>query len=548
MIEESDRGILDRLAQAEARFRAVIERNADAIIVIDRGGLVRFANDAALNLFGRSADELLDSPFGFPMLAGETTELDLPRADGARVVEMRVVESEWEDEPALLASLRDVTERKEAEQVSRHLFEVQAARDAAEEAARRFRFLADCSRRLSSSLDYEAVIAALPQLCVDGIADWAILYMVREDGTVERLQVAHRDPSKRETIHAMRDMPFRPNEGHPVQKVIDEREALLVKRIQPDELATYNADETYLALVRQLGVTSYMIVPMVARDRAVGAISLVASDPDREFGDDDLALARDLALRAALALDNARLYRVAQAANQAKTDILAVISHDLRTPLSSIMGYADLLLMGVPEPLSEGTSEKVGRIRTSANHLLYLIDELLAYARLDAGHDVANFRGIDARDVVADVASVIEPLVTERGLVLSVSVPDQPVRCRTDPDKLRQILVNLAWNAIKFTPSGEVGVSVEAAQGEIRFQVRDTGIGIAPENIERVFEPFWQVEHTRRGPEEGTGLGLSVVQRLSHLLGGRVSVQSELGAGSTFTVHMPCDGAATAAS
>ena len=531
----------ERLARAESRFRAVIERNADAIIVIDHAGVVRFANDAALTLFRRSADELVGSPFGFPMLAGETTELDLPLASGARVVEMRVVESEWEGQPALLASLRDVTERKEAEQASRRLFEARAARDAAVEAARRFRFLADCSRRLSSSLDYDAVLEALPQLCVDGIADWAILYMVREDGTIERMEVAHRDPSKRDTMRALRDMPFRPGEGHPVQRVIDEREPLLVQRVGSEQLASFSTDETYLDFVRQLGITSYMIVPMIARDRVVGAIALVASDPAREFGDDDLALARDLALRAALALDNARLYRMAQEANRAKTDILAVISHDLRTPLSSIIGYADLLIMGVPETLAESSAGQVERIRTSANHLLYLIDELLAYARLDAGRDVANARDADACEILDEVASVIEPLVTERGLALEVRRPDAPLACRTDPDKLRQILVNLAWNAVKFTPSGTIGIGVESAGPMLRFHVRDTGIGIAPEHVERVFEPFWQVQQTRRGPEEGTGLGLSVVQRLSVLLGGRVSVVSEPGAGSTFTVTVPRD-------
>jgi len=385
------------------------------------------------------------------------------------------------------------------------------------------------------------VIAALPQLCVDGIADWAMLYMVGDDGAIERLQVAHRDPSRSETMRAMRDMPFRPSAGHPVQKVIAEREPLLVKRMGPEQLATYYADQTYLALVHQLGVTSYMIVPMVARDRALGAIALVASDPEREFGDDDLALARDLALRAALALDNARLYRMAQEANRAKTDILAVISHDLRTPLSSIMGYSDLLLMGIPETLSQDSGEKVGRIRTAANHLLYLIDELLAYARLDAGRDVAKVRAMDARDIVADVASVIDPLVTERGLQLRVSTPDRPIPCRSDPDKLRQILVNLAWNAIKFTPQGRIEVGLDRSGSQLRFHVRDTGIGIAPEHLERVFDPFWQVQHTRRGPEEGTGLGLSVVQRLTHLLGGYVRVQSEPGVGSTFTVSIPSD-------
>lgn len=538
-----------RLARAEARFRDIIERNADAIIVIDRGGTVRFANPAASELFGRDHEQLVGTDFGFPMLAGETTELDLPRSDGARVVEMRVVESEWEGQPALIASLRDITERKESEAAARHLFEAQAARSAAEEAAKRFRFLADCSRRLSSSLDYQAVIDALPQLCVDGIADWAILYVVSDEGRVERLQVAHRDASKQELIRTLRDMPFEPTDEHPVMKVLREREPLLARRVEPGVLDTYSATEGYVDLINQLGITSYMIMPMIARGRALGAIALVASAPNREFGDDDVALARDLALRAALALDNARLYRVAQEANQAKTDFLAVISHDLRTPLSSILGYSELLLMGVPETLGTASAEQVRRVRTAGNHLLYLIDELLSYARLDAGRDVVNARPFDARDVIDDVASVVKPLAQERGLDLVVTRPPDPIPCETDPDKLRQILTNLAWNAIKFTEQGVVGLEVARHGEQVHFRVRDTGVGIAPEHVDRIFQPFWQVRQGRRGPEDGTGLGLSVVQRLTELLGGNVSVESRLGEGSTFTVVVPArpgDGPAVA--
>ena len=537
-MSEAD-ALRQQLAQAEARFRAIIERNADAIIVIDEGGVVRFANRVAAQLFARDHSALIGTDFGFPMLAGETTELDLPRADGARVVEMRVVESEWEGHPALIASLRDITERKEAEAAARHLFEEQAARAAAEQAAKRFRFLADCSRRLSSSLDYQAVIDALPQLCVDGIADWAILYVVNDDGRVERLQVAHRDASKQEQIRALRDMPFEPTEEHPVMQVLREREPVLARRIQPGVLDSYSTTEGYVDLVRQLGITSYMIVPMIARGRAMGAIALVASDPAREFGDDDIALARDLALRAALALDNARLYRVAQEANQAKTDFLAVISHDLRTPLSSILGYSELLLMGVPEALSDVSAEQVRRVRTAGNHLLYLIDELLAYARLDAGRESANPRAIDAREVVQDVAGVIKPLAESRGLQLHATLPARPITCHSDPDKLRQILTNLAWNAIKFTEEGEVWLAVAEQGGQVRFRVQDTGVGIAPEHLDHIFQPFWQVREGRRGPEDGTGLGLSVVQRLTEMLGGHVGVESRPGEGSTFTVSIP---------
>jgi signal transduction histidine kinase len=341
------------LEESRARFRDVIERNADAIVVVDHLGIVRFANGMAAELFRTPRDELPGTPFGFPVVLGETTELDLPYGAEARVVEMRVVESGWEGETAYIASLRDVTDRKRSEEAARNL--------------------------------------------------------IRE-----------------------------------------------------------------------------------------------------------------------------------QAANRAKSHLLAVISHDLRTPLNAIMGYAQLLQMGLPDRLSEAGNERVERIRSSAMHLLFLIDELLSFARLDAGREEVRIADVEARAIVADVAAVAEPLAAERQLALRVAVPDGPVAMRTDPDRLRQILLNLVGNAIKYTESGEVALELEQpADGKVRFRVRDTGIGIDACDLERIFEPFWQVAPGQRSREEGTGLGLSVVRGLVRLLGGEISVESELGRGSAFSVLLP---------
>jgi PAS domain-containing protein len=172
-------GELDR---SRARFQDVIERNPDAILVVDADGVIRFANPRAAELFRTPSEELVGTTFGFPMVAGETTELDLLHDGGARIVEMRVVESEWDREDACIASLRDVTERRHAEESARRLIREQAARSAAEAAADRFRFLAEASRLLSTPLDYEETLRILGRLCVDQIADWAIIYVVDEQG------------------------------------------------------------------------------------------------------------------------------------------------------------------------------------------------------------------------------------------------------------------------------------------------------------------------------------------------------------------------------
>ncbi len=530
------------LEQSEARFRDVIERNADAIVVVDRTGTIRFANRAAALLFRRRRDELTGTPFGHPVVAGETTELDLWRGGDPRVVEMRVVESEWEGEEARIATLRDITERRESEASARALFEEQTARAAAEVAARRFRLLAEASKLLASSLDHRDTFASLARMCVDSLADWVVIYVSDDQGVPQRLEAAHRDRARNGALRRLLRERIDPRGNHPVLRVLQTHEPVFVPNVDDAALAELTQDDTHRELLRQLGVKSLMLVPLIARDRCLGAIAFVAGDEAKAFDESDLAQVQDLALRAALAVDSSRLYREAQDANRAKSDLLAVISHDLRTPLNAIMGFAELLEMGIPDELTPASLERVDRIRASARHLLYLIDELLSFARLDAGHESVEPQEVDARIVAKDVAAVVEPLALKKNLSFHVDIDDTPALLRTDPDKLRQVLLNLASNALKYTEHGSVRLGVHGpADGAIILRVTDTGVGIAQDHLPHIFEPFWQVHATRGTPDGGTGLGLSVVERLVRLLGGTVSVESRSGDGSTFAVTLPQD-------
>jgi signal transduction histidine kinase/PAS domain-containing protein len=527
------------LERSRTRFQDVIERNADAILVVDREGEIRFANSMAAVLFRSDRAALIGTPFGFPVLLGEATELDLPDNGSSRVVEMRVVESEWEGEPAFIASLRDITDRKRAEEDARNLIREQAARGAAEVAAARFRFLAEASTLLALPLDDGETLTTLARLCVSDIADWAVVYLLNDEGVLERIEVAHREPELAEAAAALRESPIETNSAHPAHEVLRTGEPLLMRHVTPADLERMTANAPHLALARRLGVESLMIVPLVARDRGLGAIALISASPDRRFDEEDLAVARDLGLRAALAVDNARLFREAQEANRGKSDLLAVISHDLRTPLNAIMGYSELLSMGIGGALTSTGQQHVERVRMSAMHLLYLIDELLSFARLEAGQQQIRLQDVDACAIVEEVTAVLEPLAGERGLNLRVEA-DGPVVLRTDPARLRQVLLNLVGNAIKYTPQGEVCLEARTgAGGAAEFRIRDTGVGIASEHLPRIFEPFWQVDSSERARHGGTGLGLSVVRRLVHLLAGSIDVESEVGRGSVFTVSLP---------
>jgi signal transduction histidine kinase len=280
------------------------------------------------------------------------------------------------------------------------------------------------------------------------------------------------------------------------------------------------------------------VLPIVAIAQKLGDVVLFATDAD-ELNEADVALAENLVARAALAISNARLYSHAREANQTKTELLAVISHDLRTPLNSIIGYGQLLEMGIPEPLPAGSRERVQRMLQSSNHLLYLIDELLGFARLEGNHEDVHVAPCDVGGVIRQVAQLMEPMAQAKGLVLRLHLPKRAPIVPTDADKLRQVLVNLVGNAVKYTETGSIDLALEAADGRVEVRVTDTGVGIAAEDLPYIFKPFWQVDRTQRTNGGGTGLGLSVVQNVVRLLGGRISVHSKPDAGTTFTVVLP---------
>jgi PAS domain S-box-containing protein len=229
----------------------------------------------------------------------------------------------------------------------------------------------------------------------------------------------------------------------------------------------------------------------------------------------------------------------AEAASRAKSQFLAVISHELRTPLTAVIGYSDLLETGVLGELQEPQKQPLSRIRHSAWHLVELIDEILSFSRAEAGKEQVRLQETDAADVVGSVVSLLEPEATRRGVRLNGHVP-VPARVITDSGKLRQIVMNLVGNAVKFTDQGEVSVLIETSDGgSITIRVRDTGPGIPPDQLEHIFEPFTQCdqEHTRE--KGGAGLGLAVSRRLARLLGGDVHVESVPGLGSTFSLTLP---------
>jgi signal transduction histidine kinase len=273
-----------------------------------------------------------------------------------------------------------------------------------------------------------------------------------------------------------------------------------------------------------------------ASERALRFLSEALSPYELTFRGfrDTVAQLQDLTRR----LEGARAEAVT--ANRAKSRFLAVMSHELGTPLSAIIGYADLLLMGTPEPLPEGAArEQVTRILANARHLLQLVDEVLSFSRLEARGVEIHLEPTDQREVIRDVVAIIEPLAQERQLQFELHAPDPPTSIETDPGKVRQILVNLLSNSVKFTERGSVRLVVRREDACEVFEVQDTGIGIAAEHQETIFEPYKQVDPGPKRRAKGTGLGLTVSREFARLLGGSLDVTSTPGKGSTFTLRIP---------
>ncbi|HYX26379.1 MAG TPA: ATP-binding protein [Thermoanaerobaculia bacterium] len=424
--------------------------------------------------------------------------------------------------------------------------DVAERRDAAE-SARRLALLAELGRQLSSSLDYQEMLGFLPELMVQELADLAILDVFDERGEIRRAAVACRDPEHREIVEELRQR-YPPKVGAPAGMglVLRTGEPVLTPEITEEQIRAAAQDEHHLELLLRLRTTSSMLVPLVAHGRVLGALALSLTHGERRYGPADLAFAEDVGQRAALALDNARLYaqtqeyvRQLEAADRRKDEFLAMLAHELRNPLGAIANAGHVL-----DRRAEGdprTRELVAVVGRQIRHLARLVDDLLDVSRFSHGHIELHKAPLELRRAVEGAVEAARPLVEQRRQTLALSLADEPLWLEADATRIEQVLSNLLHNAAKFTPpGGRIELAARRDGGEVVIAVRDDGAGISPDLLPRIFDLFVQEERSLDRSHGGLGIGLTLVRSLVERHGGTIAAASAgLGRGSELTVRLP---------
>lgn len=412
--------------------------------------------------------------------------------------------------------------------------ETEIARAAAERAAKRLRILAGASDRLASSLDYETVLRELATYCTSTVADYCITYSLEPDGSIRRVGLSHAHPEKRPWVmDLVRAGPPTLRDHFGVGLVMRTGEPFVVSEISEEILAHATQNEEHLAVLRRLGPRSSIVAPLRTGGRTIGGLTLAATDDSgRRYGEDDLVLAQELANRAALLVNNARLYGEAQDAVKARDDMMAVVSHDLKNPLQTVLLGCELLRQE-----ESAAATRVDAIRRAADQMDRLVRDLLDVTRLEGGQLSLEQEVVDVRSLLDEALTLHRPLADEKDTALELQAPAALPAVRGDRHRLLQVLSNLIGNAVKFVPpAGRIILSAEATATEVRVAVSDTGPGIPPDQLPHVFDRFWRAD--RRGGG-GTGLGLAIAKAVVETHGGRIEARSEPGHGATFVFWLP---------
>jgi PAS domain S-box-containing protein len=532
----------EELRASEAKFSGILAIAADAIITIDDAHRILHFNHGAEEIFGYSANEAIGAPLSLLLphrfrathdahvrafgesadsarRMGHRREVSGLRKDGSEFpAEASISKLDLPGESRIFTVvLRDTTERKRAEDAER--------------------FLADTGTKLVRSLETSDVLDAIGDAVIPTLADACFLDVVEENRIIRRTaRTVDRDLQQ-----AMRRLAeeFAPtwDSPSPVADVLRRGRSELVEHVDDDWLASTEDDAEAIALWRSLSVRSMLIVPLTVGDRTFGAVTLLdlGRQPAR-FSPDARRVVDDFARGAGLALENARLYRAARRATSARDEVLALVSHDLRNPISAIAMCARILREAPPDDPAE--REKMLTAITEATvWMQQLIRDLLDVSAIEAGQLSVERRPSALAAIVATATGMIVGEMEQRSIDLAVEMASELPLVNVDDRRIVQVLTNLMGNAVKFTdPGGRIVVRATSTPTSVVVTVEDTGIGIDPEAQPRIFDRFWQAHST---PRRGSGLGLAIARGIVEAHGGRIWVESQPGRGSRFSFSLP---------
>jgi PAS domain S-box-containing protein len=550
-----------RIEDERQVFISLLDNSSDFIGITDPSGRPIYVNPAGRRMVGLPAD--------YPIENTQIPDYYAPdeRSFATGVIVKEMIERgrwsgetcfrHWQTEEAIPVSdehfmirdphsgrilgmgtvTRDISEARQAARERDDLLaREQAARKEAERVNTEQRFLAEAGAVLASSLEYEQTLKNLGELMVRGYADWCIVDLVEGDDRLIRLKAVGARPDQAPLAARFEQLQLdwrRPSLAGPV---LETRRPYVVERVTRERLESFAQSDEHLSILRAVDPRSIMGLPLMTRGQLLGVLVLISTTPLRTYAAENLRTAEALAERAALAIENGRLYRAAVRATQARDELLGIVAHDLRNPVASIMMQATRLKRREDGPERRNQKPTEGILR-AANRMNRLIGDLLDATLIEAGQLHIERARVSPGQLLADSLEAQRPLASDASLEMRLEIADDLPDVWGDGHRLSQILENLIGNAIKFTPAqGRITVGAAPRDGEILCWVADTGCGIASEGLAHVFDRFWQ---EKKGARPGVGLGLPIARGIIEAHGGRIWVESTLGRGSIFFFTLP---------
>jgi PAS domain S-box-containing protein len=530
-----------RAAEARQHLAAIVESTEDAIISKNLDGTVLSWNEGAERLYGYTAGEMLGRSLAILLPPEHSDELpdilnrlgqgerfsrletQRMRKDGSRIeVALTISPIKNVDGKIIGASTiaRDITARRQEEGS--------------------LRFLAEASKALGELLDVPSTLQRVAAICVPYFADWCAVHILDGTGTLQRVAVAHVDPTKVQLAHEVyRRYPPAPSSSPGIWSVLRSGKSELLSEIPQAMIKERVKDQETLQMARSLGLKSYVGVPLTVRGKTIGVLTFMSAESGRRYTPADVGLAEELSRRAGLAIENAQLYTELQDADRRKDEFMAMLAHELRNPLAPIRNALHIMKQPGTDAAMTGRARQMAE--RQVEHMVRLVDDLLDVTRIVRGQVELRKERVELAQVISRAVETAQPDIDAKGHELILSVPPEPLMLEADPVRLAEVVTNLLNNAAKFSErAGKIWLTVEGDGADAVIRVRDEGIGISADLLPHVFDSFVQGDRSLERTQGGLGVGLTVSRKLVELHGGSISARSHgIGKGSEFVVRLP---------